>query len=262
MIKNEYYEPKADSPGYIYFHYSCNNSTPAHFHDSVELVFVEEGEFIAVGGGQERTLGKGDVFFADAYTPHLYRTPTESRAFVVVLSARYLRDFREFYRGSLPMFMPAGNDENAALFDFLRVNFVCWENYTPLMRAGFADWILGYLAAHYPPISQAQSRENRFMIDALTYIDAHFADPLSAAGIAAQFGYSPNYFSALFNRCMRINFRDYLNGVRLNKTEEYLRRDPEAGIGAAARSCGFESPNTYYRAKKRANEMKDNQGKS
>lgn len=254
MMQKEYYESEADCPGYIYFKYSVNNRTPAHFHDSVELIFVEEGEFTAIGGGKEETLGQGDVFFADAYTPHLYRTKNGSRSFVLVLAARYLRDFRELYKGTLPMFMKAGNDKNAELFDFLRRAYGRWQDYSPLMRAGFADFVLGYLAARYPPKERADSRERRFIADALSYINDHFAEPLTAEGVARQLGYSPNYFSAQFNRCVRENFRDYLGGVRLQKTQELLHREPGTGVGAAARLCGFDSPNTYYRAKKRAEE--------
>ena len=252
-MEKEFYEPSADSPGYISFRLSVNNQTPAHFHDSTELVIVTDGALSVVGGGQEYTLKQGDVFFADAYTVHLYETPAHSVAYIAVISARYMRDFREFYKGTLPPFMPAGEDKNAELIKFLDASLARWEEHTPLMRAGFADWVLGYLAAHYPPCEREESRESSFAADVLRYIDEHFTEPITSSDVAAVFGYSPNYFSALFNRCIRENFREYLGGVRLKKTEELLRREPTAGVGAAARLCGFDSPNTYYRAKKRIN---------
>ena len=253
-MDKEYYESAADSPGYIYFRYSEDNRTPAHFHDSAELIFVESGGLIAVGNGRECVLGEGDVFFADAYVPHLYHTQEKSCVFVVVLSSRYLRDFREYYRGSLPMFMKAGEDKNAPLFCFLRENFARWDDMPPLMRTGFADWVLGFLAARYPPEEGAPARKTVQAESVLRYIDEHYAEPLTMAGLAERFGYSPNYFSSLFHRCLRTSFRGYLGGVRLKKTEELLRREPHMGVGAAARACGFESPNTYYRAKKRRDE--------
>ena len=124
------------------------------------------------------------------------------------------------------------------------------------MNPGFADYLLGLLALRYPPLPRRADKEGMFIAEVLRYIGEHCGEPLSVRSLADRFGYTPNYFSALFNRYTAAHFRDYLGSVRLQKAEA-LRADG-AGIGEAALQSGFLSPNTYYRALARE---KSRQGK-
>ena len=50
----------------------------------------------------------------------------------------------------------------------------------------------------------------------------------------------------MFHRYTAVNFRRYLNRIRIKKAEELQKQG--AGVIAAALACGFVSMNTYYRA--------------
>ena len=118
-MKDAYYESAADRFEHFYLDYSTDNNTPAHYHNSVEIIVVAEGEFTARGNGEERTLHTGDVFFADNYVTHVYKTAFHSEAYVIVLSDAYLKNFHTRYGGTFPMFMYAGEDKNARLLSLL-----------------------------------------------------------------------------------------------------------------------------------------------
>lgn len=255
-MREAFYEPEADESGYIHLLRTDNNNTPAHFHNSVELAFVVRGDFRARGGGEEAELHAGDIFCAEAYVTHLYASDEDARVYVLVLSESYLRDFRAQYAGSLPQFMRAGEDANAPVFRALDGAYAQWKSWSPLMKRGFADYLLGLLALRYPPLPRRADKEGMFIAEVLRYIGEHCGEPLSVRSLADRFGYTPNYFSALFNRYTAAHFRDYLGSVRLQKAEA-LRADG-AGIGEAALQSGFLSPNTYYRALARE---KSRQGK-
>ena len=246
-MKDAYYESAADRFEHFYLDYSTDNNTPAHYHNSVEIIVVAEGEFTARGNGEERTLHTGDVFFADNYVTHVYKTAFHSETYVIVLSDAYLKNFHTRYGGTFPMFMYAGEDKNARLLSLLASAAEDWNTYNALMKHGLADWILGYLADRYPPTEKKNGEEGRFIAEVLQYIDAHFAEELSVASLAEKFGYSPNYFSSLFNRFTDSHFRDYLNRIRLRETEALMKAEPDIPAGKAAMLCGFVSQNTYYR---------------
>lgn len=245
-MENGIYEPAADSAGYIFFTKSFDNITSAHFHSSCEVVVVAEGELSVRGNGEEHLLSRGDVFFAERYVTHLYRSVGHSVAYIWVLSDFYLSGLRSLYAGSFPMFMFAGENGNAPLLAFLERTFGEWKDYNALMRRSAAEWMLGYLAGRYPPAQKAGKDEGRLITGVLRYIDENYGENITVASVAKKFGYTPNYFSSLFHRYTAVNFRRYLNRIRIKKAEELQKQG--AGVIAAAQQCGFVSMNTYYRA--------------
>lgn len=245
-MKNGIYEPAADSAGYIFFAKSFDNITAAHFHSSCEAVIVAEGELSVRGSGEEHRLSRGDVFFAERYVTHLYRSVGHSVAYIWVLSDFYLSGLRSLYAGTFPMFMFAGEDGNAALLTFLERTYAEWGEYNALMRRSAAEWMLGYLAGRYPPVQKAGRDEGLLFTGVLRYIDENYGENITVASVAQKFGYSPNYFSSLFHRYTDVNFRRYLNRIRVKKAEELQKQG--AGVIESAQQCGFSSMNTYYRA--------------
>ena len=87
----------------------------------------------------------------------------------------------------------------------------------------------------------------------LSYINAHFGEPLTLRSVAAEFGYTPNYFSTLFARLYGMSFTDYLNCIRYRSAEQMIRRE-KCAASLAADAVGFGSMNSFYRAKKRFGE--------
>ena len=246
VMKNGVYEPAADSVGYIFFDKTEDNFTSAHFHNSCEVVVVEKGQLSVRGNGEEHVLSRGDVFFAERYVTHLYKSVGHSSAYVWVLSDFYMSGLRALYEGSFPMFMFAGEDGNEPLVSFLQRLCGDWDKRNALMRRSAAEWMLGFLAGRYPPVCQNKG-EGMLIAEVLRYIDENYGENLSVASVAKKFGYSPNYFSCLFHRYTDVNFRRYLNRIRIQKTEKLLEKG-DIGVIAAAQQCGFVSMNTYYRA--------------
>ena len=251
-MQNGFYESDADRAEYSYFKESKNNCTFAHFHKSCEILVVKSGEIVVRGNGEEKTLHRGDVFFADRYVTHLYRSCGETLAYIWVFSDYFMNDFRTVYKNALPAFMPVGNG-NEPLVDFADRVYPQWEDFGPLMRKGVADWVLGYLAQRYPPVEGKSGADGFFFSRVLQYIEDRFREDLTVQSVADAFGYTPNYFSSLFYKYTAVHFRDYLNRFRLLETKK-LRSSAGMSISEAAQSCGFLSMNTYYRALARWNE--------
>lgn len=72
-----------------------------------------------------------------------------------------------------------------------------------------------------------KSRNNDTMVSSLVrnickYIEEHYAEKLSLESISEQFYISPNYFSALFKKEMKVNFVEYLTEVRMREAEKLL----------------------------------------
>lgn len=71
------------------------------------------------------------------------------------------------------------------------------------------------------------------------YLAEHWSDPqLSRKSAAAYFNRHPNHFSRFFHEHARINFRAYLNEIRLEKSIRFLR-DLRYNVTDVAGLCGF-----------------------
>ena len=251
-VKNGYYEQEADHLGHIYLQHGFYNVVPAHFHNSIEILFVAGGKFVVRGNGEEKTLSAGDVFFADNFVTHLYTSERDSEFYVVVMSDTFLKNFRYLYGDkSFPMFITDQKEGIKGIIASLASVFEEWDHYNDLMKHGFADWLLGRLAAVSPPETVKDHQEGRFITKVLQFLDAHYADALTMHFVANRFGYSPNYFSTLFHRYTAMHFREYLNRVRLEKALAMQRADPTLSAVKAASACGFASLNTFYRTLKK-----------
>ena len=83
----------------------------------------------------------------------------------------------------------------------------------------------------------------------LHYINEHYAEPLSLRSLSREFGYSPQYFSKLFHKYMRINLTEYVNIARVNQAKRLL--ESKKSIAEIAFECGFGSTPSFYRAYKK-----------
>lgn len=73
----------------------------------------------------------------------------------------------------------------------------------------------------------------------IDFINQHFDQPLTLSEVASRSGMSYSWFSRLFKKVSRHNFKEYLTLVRLNKAKTLLR-DTRTPITEISHSCGFQ----------------------
>lgn len=95
--------------------------------------------------------------------------------------------------------------------------------------------------------SEAFLRLSPGMQRALTWIQAHYAEPLSLAGVAKEAAMSPFHFCRTFKATVGVGFRDYVTRLRLDKAKELLR-DPRQSVTEVAFAVGFSDLSWFYRA--------------
>jgi AraC-like DNA-binding protein len=79
--------------------------------------------------------------------------------------------------------------------------------------------------------------------------DRLYADEgLTIARLGERLGVSRNQLSELVNCKIGMNFRNYINSLRIEDAKRMLEADPSAGILDIALSCGFNSKSTFNAA--------------
>ncbi len=79
---------------------------------------------------------------------------------------------------------------------------------------------------------------NRVIQETVDYVKKHFTQELSIEEIARDMGVTPNYLSHLFNREMKVTFREYLNQYRIYKAKWYLENTNDKAYEIAGK-VGF-----------------------
>ena len=92
----------------------------------------------------------------------------------------------------------------------------------------------------------------------IQYISEHAKEDLHVADVAEKFGYTPNYYSAIFKRNLGIPFRDFLNQCRISDFHRLKAENKGLSVEKLVEMCGFGSLNAYYRTERKLEQFKMN----
>lgn len=244
------YEWFSDEVDYFRCSEMINVFVEMHFHSSWEFIFVAEGRLCALLDGVEYVAEAGDILFIPGFVLHYVPCAENNRCFSVVFSQNFRKTFDEEYGKGFDFLLKNQGAKTAEVFRFVEACLKKFSTFNLCEKHGFADMFLGMLAKTYPLKSLEKKPPEQIIINVLRYIDLHFTQNITVERVAETFGYSKNYLSFLFNKYTGMGFCDYLSRVRITEAMKRLSEEKnESGVTAIAMECGFNSMNTFYRAK-------------
>ena len=248
-----YYEKAADEKSYYLFRYGRYNEntdtyvTPPHCHDGYELLVVTSGSASVDLNGESKVLKAGDILFCDSYDIHSFVLDNCER-YSLVFSKDYCRMLGDG-ETTIPTYSVCDDKSFQAIKSRLDEYYSSYGDSIPngLLVESLVSYVLGVIESSCGKVER-EKKTNEIMISVLDYISQNYEKDLTLTGVATKFGYAPSYFSSLFNRFVKMGFKDYLNCVRYAKASEIILS--EGGTATEiAMQCGFGSMNTFYRAK-------------
>lgn len=223
--------------------------TPAHFHSAMEMHFVEEGSMEILLDGEKRTLHAGDACFCDSFTVHAIPLPKDTLSYNLVGSKEaFERAFSLFGEKRPPRFFHFEN------FPLLRsLSKLCNKNRQNnggryAIFTGTLQILLAEIAETSTFLPRTVERKNTLVCDLLSYAEEHPQADLSLSALSEKFGYSREHLSRILHKYLLENWNMHVNRLRVRKAEILLSQNPESNVLEVAYACGFESPNTFYRA--------------
>ena len=259
MRKDELYEQSADAPDYIYFQNFEDMDAVKyrfaglHVHQSLEVLIVYKGCMRCMVNNHTEEISAGSIFIANSYDTHHYEYVGNAAAYILVIS-------KEFFAHIL--------GEDTEFSNFLHPSAEVWEEmmrhvegaydkfkgFNVLQKSGFVNTLMGILYDSDLLRKKAKNANKEFFIKVSEYISEHFGEDLRLPILAKKFGYSENYFSALFNKTAGTNLNEYVNSVRIRKVIEMKKAwEKRYTLKEIVTRCGFNSMETYYRVLKKYN---------
>lgn len=221
------------------FYSQADNYCQAHFHRSVELLYVTKGEKTIFLNGKEYRLCVGDLLVCPPYSLHAFPPSERSEQIVTTVPANVCPNFEKLCNTQAPE-TPVFHDQNGEIASLIKKLKNCKND---ILFSGLVNYILGIYTenTHFYPIKERGERS--FIERVIAYIDEYYMQPIPLSAIAKCFGYTPNYFSALFKKYFYASFIEYLNGVRIQKSLPLLETH---AVSSVYFLCGFNSPQQYF----------------
>ncbi|TPW27244.1 AraC family transcriptional regulator [Martelella alba] len=217
---------------------SCfDHSYPAHFHDEFVVAAFSRGsqrnrilrhDGIAAAG-TVMIIHPGEVHTAEAatreegwdYCAFYPSARLLDRIASDVLGGHGLLDF-----GSEAM-----HHDPKVTQDLLRAHRIITGSPDRLERECAAYAAFGGIIARYGRWSHSGGRRTAARADirrSMDYLQAHFADAISIANVAAVAGLSEYHFMHVFRTCTGLTVHRYLTQIRLNRAKDLLSRGTDA----------------------------------
>lgn len=245
-----FYEEFKDEEKSIDIHRNNYHVYPAHFHQRVEMLIVNRGDYTISINNKIYHVTDGMIAVFDSYDIHNYLmcNKSETDDCVLIFPVYLLNDYFEYKKENTltkqVFHSPVLCDKILEFVDHNRDI----ETQNRLLKQAFIDTVMGWLLNEIG-LSKTTPLPNDHMLilNILKYMEQNFQSPLSLKILSSQFGYCEEYISRVFHRYVNEGFNRYLKRLRLQfiLSESKKRKVNKTELIYQA---GFNSLQTYYRA--------------
>ena len=242
----------------IIFHLdTCHRESPPflpHWHESLELLYVVEGECQVSGNGAASRATVGDVVIFSSNSIHaVYPVSNVSRYYCLIVDKAFCDSFG----------VPVGDKQFVQVVNDWRIRG-CYQwivremqERQPYYKESVKAYSLQLLIRccrlyALSPGSQpgGESRRSEMVKEAVSYLRAHFADPVTVDELCAHVGFSKYYFCREFKAFTGRTVVDYLNFLRCSNARRLIASG-RYNVSESAAMSGFKSLSYFSRVYRR-----------
>ena len=227
-----------------------------HWHRAVEIFAVLEGELIFFIGEEKHELHPGEFILVNSYEIHSILAKKKNKAVVLQIP---LLTFEKYYSEDQSIIFERSVDKlDQELMHMIDEMYQIYENkemgYEMLVHSLFYKLIYFLVSIYRKSISDAETQMHSYRMDKLekitAYMNKHYNRNLTLDKVAETFGYSPAYLSRMFQKYANLNFKAYLDGIRLEHAFSELA-STKIPIGEIAEKNGFANSKAFAKIFKR-----------
>ena len=223
-----------------------------HWHRSIEIFAVFEGTLTFYINEEKYPLLPGEFMLVNSNEIHSVDSLQPNMTVVVQIP---LKTFEKYFTGE--QFISFTHDPKAQDERVMGVISDIYRAYTEkkcgydLKVQGLFYELLYLMVTKYreTEVSEEMVKKNRKLsrLSVITsYIKEHYSEELSLERLAEIFGYSPTYLSRMFQKYAGINYKSYLQSIRVEYAYQELANS-ERTLSEIALENGF--PNSKALAK-------------
>lgn len=251
MKNNFSYEYARDNFNQVVCWKVDNNHCLPHFHSSVEIIYVTDGELKITLNGQVYLVRKNNFLIIPSYFIHSYATDHYSSAYILIVPLDSIPSYKntlskKTFATLLVENIPCEEELHHCLDALCNISGKINSALETVLK-GYVYVILGLLINHVGLIDKKDTKMISLAQEILIYLQENYLHPQKLSDIAEHFGYSSSRFSHIFNEFFDCKLIEYINGLRCRHALELLREN-NTTITDIALASGFDSTRTFYRA--------------
>lgn len=241
-----HYEKERD--GKLFCYIDNNLDVPAHMHNSIEIIYVVRGTAKAFYDGKEYTLSENEAFIAFPQRIHNYYESHDIKAIISIIPVEFLPEFRTLFLNK-NILTPHIKTVPPLAGTLLKKAAVTKTGYYKAFQRGAILSAFSMLAENAKYIEKTSSSLS-VVQKLLDYCECNYKNNISLEDISKALFVSKSHISHIFSDKIGVNFRDYLNSLRLAYSLNLLK-DGVHTIAEISSYCGFESIRSFNRAFKK-----------
>ena len=224
-----------------------------HWHRSIEIFMVFEGHLKFYLNDLEQKLNPGEFVLVNSNEIHAIDSPEPNKTVVIQIP---LKTFSDYFTGEQYIrFTHEAKKQDVQVVDLIREMFAAYgkkeTGYDMRVKSGYY-MLLYLLVSVYRELDVKdellkQNRKLNKLTPITNYMKEHYREELSLEALAEVFGYTPAYISRMFQKYAGINYKDYLQGVRVEYAFTELSRT-EHTVSEVAFHHGFPSSRAFAKA--------------
>jgi len=239
-------------------------STPHHWHEDIEIIYLVEGN-VKVGIGNDLyhlkvrdilIIGPGEVHF---FLKEMHPSNRAVIQFRMSIYDAFLSGTKDS-RVIRPMFthskyLTPGTEIHSLMEkqiqQLINENSEAKEGYKLIMKARLYD-LAGILIRYMPKGEYSAEAESHQMErlqkldNVFQYVEKYYQSNINLQEISKVAGFSLYYFTRFFKENTGVTFVEYLNNFRITKAEWHLMEEMDS-ITEVAYKSGFNSVKTFNR---------------
>lgn len=257
-IRHELVIPNTDLPFrlFIFEGREGNYKVTKHWHHSVEIFLVLEGEIDFFINNQHLSLSEQDFVLVNSNEVHSIECPKPNITIVLQIP----REMFEGFMGdeSYVDFEKKGEAQNKKLTNLVISMWSIYERQeygcSLKVKSQFYEFLYLLVTEFKAENMDKEVLRQKRQLDKLShvtqYMRENYDQELNLNEVALRFGFSPTYLSRIFRKYAQINYRTYLIDLRVKyAVRELVGSDHE--IGVIAMNHGFPDSRAFSKAFKK-----------
>lgn len=207
---------------------------PSHWHDAVEIVYMQEGELLFTIEQQTRCLTAGQCILVNPNIIHATQCTAHNKAIIFQIPVSFMENYIPNVRQLIfTINDPEADPIQRSKLDILKQTLEKMQLINDLKPDGgvlrFNSLLFEVMFQLYHNFSiqvfkADVTRRNKALArltPVLNYTAEHYNEPISIEEIAGVAVLQPRYFCRFFKKCMGVTFLEYQNELKLS----YIYRD-------------------------------------
>ena len=224
-----------------------------NWHESVEIIYVDDGEGAVICDFEEHPISRGDIFIVNSDVFHSMHTDTYLSFYYLIVDSDFCKE--NGLNMSSILFESKIRDSWAiSMFGAILRTYIEKGNfYKAKVRAKVLDFLV-YLCEKYGvEISEREKKHDKNFDNiraAIVYIRDHIRERITVDTLAAMSGMSKYHFIREFKRITRYTPVMYTNVMRIEMARRLIGSD-NLSIGEISEKCGFENVSYFTKTFKK-----------